>query len=209
MFYVDEYFEKYELKNNLKLKQKTIYVATDDEKIIDECKLKYPAYNFIYDRSNANWSSHEKSFTPNGMKGTLLDIFYLSRSQFVVCTFSSNFCRLVYELMLLANRQTTTKMAKSLDIPHFFGWNLQFDCEAILENSIGSIYEESSQKEQWLSDFGDVLEFKKGDLILFDNLIITAKIFRGYQRNGFMTGVNKRTNKGGYFPSFKVKIKYD
>lgn len=38
-------------------------------------------------------------FTKSSLYGIILDIHLLSRSDFLVCTFSSNVCRLAYEIM--------------------------------------------------------------------------------------------------------------
>ncbi len=42
MKYVEEYFELLEIKNQKKLEEKRVYVATDDPNVLDECRLKFP-----------------------------------------------------------------------------------------------------------------------------------------------------------------------
>jgi glycoprotein 6-alpha-L-fucosyltransferase len=42
MKYVEEYFEFLDIKSGKKLVEKRVYVASDDPKILDECRQKYP-----------------------------------------------------------------------------------------------------------------------------------------------------------------------
>ncbi len=42
MKYVEEYFELLDIKKGKKLEEKRVYVASDDPKILEECRQKYP-----------------------------------------------------------------------------------------------------------------------------------------------------------------------
>lgn len=51
--------------------------------------LRYPDYEFISDNS-ISWSAglHNR-YTENSLRGVILDIHFLSQTDFLVCTFSS------------------------------------------------------------------------------------------------------------------------
>merc|ERR1712109_370751 len=49
MKYVEEYYQKLEMKSG-KLDIKKVYVATDDSKVLAECRKKYPEYEFLGDQ---------------------------------------------------------------------------------------------------------------------------------------------------------------
>lgn len=53
------------------------------------CACRYPDYEFISDNS-ISWSAglHNR-YTENSLRGVILDIHFLSRTNFLVCTFSS------------------------------------------------------------------------------------------------------------------------
>jgi len=42
MKHVEEFFEQIEIKNGKKLEEKRVFVASDDPKILDECRQKFP-----------------------------------------------------------------------------------------------------------------------------------------------------------------------
>ena len=60
---------------------------------------RYPNYKFIFDEENAKSASLKSRYTPDSAQGVILDIYFLSQTDFLVCTFSSQVCRLAYELM--------------------------------------------------------------------------------------------------------------
>ncbi|KII63756.1 Alpha-(1,6)-fucosyltransferase [Thelohanellus kitauei] len=93
MKYVELYYRKLEQKS--KVSTKNVYLATDDQQIIDEFRQKYPDYNFI--TSNVEYTADR--FSHPGTFSILSDIYHLAKSDHLVCTFSSNICRLAYEWM--------------------------------------------------------------------------------------------------------------
>ena len=65
------------------------------------------------------WSlgnSEKNRYSQNGQKSIALDVYYLSMADFIVCTFSSNVCRLAYALRLLK----IIKFINELMISYFF-----------------------------------------------------------------------------------------
>ena len=83
--------------------------------------LRYPEYNFIYDKSQIIKASKQliqkKLYDWDSSIG-LIDLFILSKCDFVVATHSSNFGRLVYEFMHIEDPDPFHKF-KSVDRAYF------------------------------------------------------------------------------------------
>ena len=45
LFQVEEYYERLEIKDGKKIEVKRVYVASDDAKVLSECRRKYPGKN--------------------------------------------------------------------------------------------------------------------------------------------------------------------
>ncbi|KAG7253617.1 LOW QUALITY PROTEIN: hypothetical protein CRUP_023793, partial [Coryphaenoides rupestris] len=77
------------LARRMHVDKKRVYLATDDPSLLQEAKTKYPDYHFISDNS-ISWSAglHNR-YTENSLRGVILDIHFLSQTDFLVCTFSS------------------------------------------------------------------------------------------------------------------------
>lgn len=113
MIHVEEQFQL--LARRVHVDKKRVYLATDDPSLLQEAKNKsvsvsvcafdhnyligtcrcapvpprYPEYEFISDNS-ISWSAglHNR-YTENSLRGVILDIHFLSQTDFLVCTFSS------------------------------------------------------------------------------------------------------------------------
>lgn len=115
MIHVEEQFQL--LARRTRVDKKRVYLATDDPSLLQEAKnksvtlsarafhhrgsslrthvsafsppLRYPEYEFISDNS-ISWSAglHNR-YTENSLRGVILDIHFLSQTDFLVCTFSS------------------------------------------------------------------------------------------------------------------------
>lgn len=114
MIHVEEQFQL--LARRTHVDKKRVYLATDDPSLLQEAKnksvtlctcvspqrffswthvsafsppLRYPEYEFISDNS-ISWSAglHNR-YTENSLRGVILDIHFLSQTDFLVCTFSS------------------------------------------------------------------------------------------------------------------------
>lgn len=115
MIHVEEQFQL--LARRVHVDKKRVYLATDDPSLLQEAKnksvsaaacafnhtcafyghtsllsrapLRYPEYEFISDNS-ISWSAglHNR-YTENSLRGVILDIHFLSQTDFLVCTFSS------------------------------------------------------------------------------------------------------------------------
>ena len=81
-------------------------------------KLKFPILITVLLSIPLNklpWSlgnSEKNRYSQNGQKSIALDVHYLSMADFIVCTFSSNVCRLAYALRLLKIIHVTNKFLK-------------------------------------------------------------------------------------------------
>ncbi|CDQ95099.1 unnamed protein product [Oncorhynchus mykiss] len=101
MVHVEDHFQH--LARRMLVDKKRVYLATDDPSLLQEAKAKYPEYEFISDNS-ISWSAglHNR-YTENSLRGVILDIHFLSQTNFLVCTFSSQvtFHLLSYLLLFL------------------------------------------------------------------------------------------------------------
>lgn len=93
---VDEYYNQLEMKQ--KVSKRRVYLATDDAGVIQEARTDYPHYEFIVNE-NAAKKANDSRYSEESLKGVLLDIHLLSRSDHLICTFSSHICRTSYETM--------------------------------------------------------------------------------------------------------------
>jgi glycoprotein 6-alpha-L-fucosyltransferase len=84
---VDEYFDQLETVE--KVDKRRVFLASDDPKVIDETRNKYPHYEVIGDPEVAKVAAVSTRYTDSSLNGILLDIHLLSKSDFLVCTFSS------------------------------------------------------------------------------------------------------------------------
>ncbi|KAL1467272.1 hypothetical protein MTO96_042294, partial [Rhipicephalus appendiculatus] len=106
--------------------QKRVFVATDDPSVITAIKSKFPAYKVISNQRSARVAFDlEARANSSALTGMLIDIHLLAESDYLVCTFSSGFCRVAYELMQARYAETgadATPKAVSLDNEYFFAF---------------------------------------------------------------------------------------
>ena len=121
----------------------------------------------------------------------LVDVYILSRADFLVCTFTSNVGRFAYELMQSYNREMDNSFkVKSLDNNYYFNSFNTFTKLVILDHTPNNI---------------DEIELKIGDIIIL--FVRESPKYLAYSANiwnGYMQGTNERTMKNGKFPSYKV-----
>jgi len=122
----------------------------------------------------------DQRYTPESAKGVIEDIYFLSQCDYLVCTFSSQVCRLAYELMQPRFPDASWRF-KSLDDVYYFGGQNG--------HRVMAIYDHEGNRE------AGEMDLKKGDLIGL----------AGNHWNGYSKGRNERTNQEGLFPSYKVK----
>lgn len=181
MEFVSDYFDKLELQTpGVK---RRVYLATDDPKLLGEARQKFPEYQFYGDSQIAKTASLGKRYTSESLKGIILDIHMLSKCDFLSCTFSSQVCRMAYELMQPMHVDAS-KWFQSLDDIYYYGGQKDHNQLAIYNHSARS---------------PDEIDFRRGDTLGI----------AGNHWDGFSKGVNRRTGKTGLYPSFKAIEKLD
>ncbi|XP_007886281.2 alpha-(1,6)-fucosyltransferase [Callorhinchus milii] len=177
MVHVEEHYKL--LARKTEIDRKRVYLATDDPTLLQEAKSKYPDYEFISDNS-ISWSAglHNR-YTENSLRGVILDIHFLSQADFLVCTFSSQVCRVAYEIMQTLHPDASTYFRSLDDIYYFGGQNAH--------NQI-AIYPHNPQT-------AEEIKLEPGDLIGV----------AGNHWNGYSKGINRKIGQTGLYPSYKVK----
>lgn len=129
---------------------------------------------------NAMSANLNDRYSPESARGVILDIHFLSLCDYLVCTFSSQVCRLAYEYMQTRYSDASWRF-RSLDDVYYYGGQLEHLVVALYDHTprVGS---------------GEI-ELKKDDRISL----------AGNHWNGFSKGRNLRTKKTGLFPSYKVQ----
>ncbi|XP_075727343.1 uncharacterized protein LOC119165240 isoform X2 [Rhipicephalus microplus] len=106
--------------------QKRVFVSTDDPKVITEIIRKFPAYKVISNHLAALEAFDLQTRVNNStLANVLIDIYLLAESDYLVCAFSSGFCRVAYELMQARYAETgadATHKAVSVDIEYFYAF---------------------------------------------------------------------------------------
>jgi len=179
MKYVEEWFRKEELLNPSV--KRRVYVASDDPKVLGECRKKYPEIEFLGDQNVAKSAAVSSRYSDSSLRGVIQDIHMLSVTDYLVCTFSSQVCRIAYEIMQ-QNHVDASNRFKSLDDIWYYGGQDEHQQEAVLSHLQG-------QHGQIEMDVGDVLGVA------------------GNHWDGFNKGRNHRTNRVGLYPEFKTKEK--
>ena len=94
---------------------------------------KYREYKFIYNDTYAFLTDSQSTrYSTGGFESLLFDIYFLSHADYLVCTFSSNICRLAYELSVPGS-DDQAKTAHSLDTPYYVLSDALFHKMAVLE----------------------------------------------------------------------------
>ncbi|XP_049841519.1 alpha-(1,6)-fucosyltransferase-like isoform X3 [Schistocerca gregaria] len=184
MGYVEDYYLKLELKQG-KTVERRVYLASDDPKVIGEARSKYPQYEILGDPSIARTAAVATRYSDSSLNGIIIDIHFLSLCDYLVCTFSSQVCRVAYELMQTLHADASDRF-KSLDDIYYYGGQNQHTQVAVIPHKPRA----GSRGE---------LELRPGD----------AVSVAGNHWDGWSKGRSIRTGQIGLYPSFKVKEKLD
>ncbi|CAG7822513.1 unnamed protein product, partial [Allacma fusca] len=78
---------------------KTVYVASDDHTVLEEIQKMYrrPEWKILGFQSNRTMFYQQERYSGFALKSVLRDIYFLAKSDYVVCGLSSNICRLIME----------------------------------------------------------------------------------------------------------------
>uniref|UniRef100_A0A646QIG9 Alpha-(1,6)-fucosyltransferase n=1 Tax=Hemiscolopendra marginata TaxID=943146 RepID=A0A646QIG9_9MYRI len=181
MEHVKEFYRQLELHHPVPVKR--VYIASDDPSVFEEAKKKFPTFTFVGDPSIAKSASVATRYSDASLKGIILDIHFLSSCDYLVCTFSSQVCRIAYEIMQSMNPDGANAFTSLDDIYYFGGQNA---------HNHRAIYSHTPMRP-------DEIALEPGDLIGI----------AGNHWNGFSKGVNRRTKQQGLYPSYKAINKID
>ncbi|KAJ6217084.1 hypothetical protein RDWZM_008241 [Blomia tropicalis] len=211
MVKVAEYYDRLELQHQLSVMNvdkttvagntttnsivRRVYLATDDESVWRDEVPTYVAqgYHFYGNPKFAFEAAPENRYNPSSVESIAIDLYMLSLCDHLVCTLSSNICRLAYELMQVRKPRgrDMSSNVDTLDDVYYFGGQAGHGMEAIIKNKVQ--FEDEFDQHQF--DHKDVLGIYK-DL-----------------HNGFLMGDlqvskdGKPTSKIRKYPKFKVKEK--
>ncbi|XP_052796620.1 alpha-(1,6)-fucosyltransferase-like isoform X2 [Mya arenaria] len=119
MNHVAGWYSAYEAVNGRV--ERKVYLASDSVKVLHEAEQKYPEYAFLFNETITKYSTNEKTRTSTKMAldGIVRDTVLLSRCDYLVCTMSSNVCRLAYELMHVHHGDAFNRVV-SVDVDWFY-----------------------------------------------------------------------------------------
>lgn len=182
MKYVAEYYDLLAAKNGgVSVAIKRVFVASDDPKVLAECRKKFPAYTFHGDQGVAKSAAVSSRYNTNSLMGVIKDIHLLAQTDYLVCTFSSQVCRIAYEIMQ-QRFPDASGFFKSLDDIWYYGGQDEHQQEVVRPHKSGG-------RADLDLEVGDVLGVA------------------GNHWNGFNKGRNHRNNRVGLYPEFKTKEK--
>ena len=181
MKYAKKYFEQMEFKKKDEFITKQLFIASDDVNVFDEIRKKYPEYKVLGDELRTRSASLMSRFDYDSLKYLITDIHMLSQSDYIVCTLSSNVCKLAHSIQqqrfIDGSRRLYSLEESWLNSGTLFTWRH-------VQKSIYSHDAESSQQ----------LSFTVGDYIFN----ITTR------RDGFAFGTNMKNNRSGVYPTYKT-----
>lgn len=177
---VDGYYDQLELTQ--KIKQRRIYLLTDEPKVIQEIKNNYKNYKvFVNETVSKNASNYKRQGLT--ASSVMTDVHLASNCDFLVCTFSSNIGRRVYEF-LYQHYMNAHERVFSLDNRYFeFG--------------------ENRQKFKVIVDHRD-LNTSVGDILEMHGWYLHV-----YDAQGKMPIKNLKNNITGWIPSYKLEKIFD
>ncbi|TKR60360.1 hypothetical protein L596_027617 [Steinernema carpocapsae] len=159
--------------------QKRVFIATDDPTVVTEAKEKYKDYEVYADVGIAASAQMSNRYTDASLLGVITDIRMLSQCDYLVCTFSSQVCRMGYELMQVLRGDAGHRF-HSLDDLYYYG---------------GQHAHEQIVVEAYTWETPGEIDIEVGDVIGV----------AGNHWNGFSKGTNRRTGQVGLYPSYKVR----
>ncbi|XP_052774806.1 alpha-(1,6)-fucosyltransferase-like [Mya arenaria] len=164
--------------------ERKVYLASDNVEVLFEAEQKYPEYVFMFNKTTTKHSTNVKTRTSKlAMDAIVRDTVLLSRCDFLVCTMSSNICRLAYELMHVQTGDAFDR-AVSVDVDWFYYLHLSRIYTAMMPHSYPVHME---------------ISFKVGDVII-TNTFKQSQV----QEKGFIIGKNRRTGQTGLVPKYKI-----
>lgn len=180
MYHVEEWYQRLEINHPVEMRQ--VYLATDEPRVIAEARKKYPRYRFLCDETIAQTAGLSQRYSDAALRGIIIDIYFLSQTDYLVCTFSSQVCRVAYEMMNAIHPDASTWF-RSLDDIYYFGGQHAHNQRAV--------YPHQKQRP-------DEIDLEVGDIVGI----------AGNHWDGYSKGTNRRTGERGLYPSFKTEEEY-
>uniref|UniRef100_H2YJ14 GT23 domain-containing protein n=1 Tax=Ciona savignyi TaxID=51511 RepID=H2YJ14_CIOSA len=198
MYHVENWYERYSMKNPDDKVTKRVYLATDEAEIVKEAKTKYPEYTFVTMLGKLLNNSQDRH-SDSALKSILFDVLLLKECNFTVVTFSSNVGRLVYELQQNLPKDPSFSTV-SLDDPyHYWGEIGQVQVATMEHNPPSSVLCSGTQQREYFTKMRTwtcELQLKVGDKL---------QMLPFMQHNYLIGGYNRRTGLHGLYPAHKVK----
>lgn len=182
---------------------KRVFLATDTKEVLVDCRQKYPEYTILGNETIAGGAAKTirdrfkmfKLLKTGGYENTigiLSDLYVLSHSDYIVCTLTSNICRLAYELQQhrLTGGERNIASLDTVWFVHKGSYKNATTEEFIRQATIANV-----QRHE------EMLEMSVGDIITF----MYPRNKKFYAWEGYLYGKNKNTGKSGYFPIYKTK----
>ncbi|CAG7819763.1 unnamed protein product [Allacma fusca] len=178
MVHAREYFDIQEKVRGQIIRN--VFIASDDPAVISEAKTNYskPGWRILGSMEVARTAKSER-YGLSGLIGVLKDVFVLAECDFLICTFSSQICRLAYELVQAKHADASGRFV-SLDSIYYYGGG-----NSVIEVAVIAHTPRDPQEIE---------------LRLMDNIHVD-----GNHWNGMSKGMNLRTYKRGFYPSYKTR----
>ncbi|KAF7232027.1 Alpha 1 6 fucosyltransferase H [Paragonimus skrjabini miyazakii] len=114
-----------------------VFIATDEPSVFEDARNRYPQYVIEGDPDRARSADLRSRTQSDSITGIALDIIMLSRTDFLVCTFSSQVCRVAYELMQTRHAELgdASGLVQSLDDIYYFGGQQASPYETIIADT--------------------------------------------------------------------------
>jgi glycoprotein 6-alpha-L-fucosyltransferase len=88
MIHIKDFYDKLELTK--KVDQRLVYIASDDPSVLTQLRAEYPGYQFIGNiEGSKSAEKQETRYGNTSLWGALTDLYLLSETDYIVCTFSS------------------------------------------------------------------------------------------------------------------------
>lgn len=99
--------------------KRRIFLASDNVEVIHEARRNYPEYDLVDNERNAASAGVKERFSGTSLNGVIIDTHILSQMEYLVCTFSSNVCRLAYVMKMALCPRTALNYTSLDDTFHF------------------------------------------------------------------------------------------
>ncbi|KAK4887717.1 hypothetical protein RN001_003988 [Aquatica leii] len=167
---VDEYYKSIEIKTNFT--KRRVYIATEEYSVIKEVKTKYPHYEILHNQNIPKIPKINFARSFDNIFDLILDVHILLRSDLLVCTLTSNLCRLIYALLQNDHVDGSANIV-SLDAVYWYHNQLHNKRKVILKHHPENAAE---------------IDLVPGDIV--DVTVVTD-----YSLNGYSHGTNLRTRR--------------